>query len=80
VSVRVLYFAACREPAGTSSEELDVGGRTVDDVVRALVEKHPGLAKIAPRCRVAVNQSFARGDDVVPDGAELALVPPVAGG
>jgi MoaE-MoaD fusion protein len=78
--VRILYFAACREPAGTSSEELDVGGRRVDDVVRAIVEKHPGLSKIAPRCRVAVNQSFARGDDVVPDGAEVALVPPVAGG
>lgn len=78
--VRVLYFAACREPAGTSSEELDVGGHTVDEVVRVIVEKHPGLAKIAPRCRVAVNQGFAKGSDMVPDGAELALVPPVAGG
>jgi molybdopterin converting factor subunit 1 len=80
VSVRVLYFAACREPAGTSSEQLDVGGRSVDDVVRAIVALHPALAPLVPRCRVAVNQTFAKGHDVVPDGAELALVPPVAGG
>lgn len=78
--VRVLYFAACREKTGLSLEELDVGGRTVDEIVRAVALRHPSLAPLLPRCRVAVNQSFATLHDVVPEGAELALVPPVAGG
>ena len=72
--------AVCRERAGTTSEELDVGGRTVDEAVGIIALRHPGLAPLVPRCRVAVNQAFAKGGDLVPDGAELALVPPVAGG
>jgi molybdopterin synthase catalytic subunit len=78
--VHVLYFAACREAAGLAREDLDVGGLTVDDTVRAIALRHPTLAPLLTRCRVAVNQAFAVGDDVVPDGAEVALVPPVAGG
>lgn len=78
--VRVLYFASCREQAGLALEELELGGGTVDDAVRAIALRHPALALLVPRCRVAVNQAFALGGDIVPDGAELALVPPVAGG
>jgi molybdopterin synthase catalytic subunit len=77
--VRVLYFAACRERTGISTEEVDAAG-TVADVVAAVVARHPALAAVAPRCRVAVNQAFAQSSDRVPDGAELALIPPVAGG
>lgn len=78
--VRVLFFAACRERTGVSADELDVGGRSVSESVRAIVAKYPSLSAIAPRCRVAVNQTFVEASDVVPDGAELVLVPPVAGG
>ena len=77
--VRVLYFAACREPAGVDAEDLDVRG-TVTDVTRAVRARHPALADILARCRVAVNQSFAQPNDLVPDGAEVAFIPPVAGG
>lgn len=78
--VRVLYFASCRERAGVSLEDLDVGGRTVEEAVRAIALRHPLLAPLVPRCRVAVNQAFVSSSDLVPDGAELVLVPPVAGG
>jgi molybdopterin synthase catalytic subunit len=78
--VRVLYFAAARDRAGTSSEDLDVGGRTVGEIVLELVARHPRLADVARQARVAVNQRFAHVEERVPDGAELALIPPVAGG
>src|SRR5690606_20504216 len=35
---------------------------------------------VLPQCRVAVDQAFVDEDAIVPDGAELALIPPVAGG
>lgn len=78
--VHVLYFAAAREAAGASRETLAAVPATVADLRRALIEAHPGLARILPRCRIAVDQDFA--DDATPlrDGAEVALVPPVAGG
>ena len=77
--VTVLYFAACRERTGVSSERVDVDG-TVDDVIAAVRALHPALGDVLPRCRVAVNQAFAQATDRVPAGAEVALIPPVAGG
>jgi molybdopterin synthase catalytic subunit len=76
----VLYFAAARERSGTAREELKLSGRTVREVVEELVARHPGLGPLVPHLRVAVNQAFAGPNDPVPAGAELALIPPVAGG
>jgi molybdopterin synthase catalytic subunit len=78
--VKVLYFAACRERAGTGEESLELAGKTVDEAVAAIVARHPDLEPIVGHCRVAVNQAFVKGTDEVPAGAELALIPPVAGG
>ncbi|HEY4219936.1 MAG TPA: molybdopterin converting factor subunit 1 [Myxococcota bacterium] len=82
MAIRVLYFAACRERTGVAAEDLELGdlGSTVADVVAAVIARHPALGTVAAQCRVAVNQAFARASDPVPDGAELALIPPVAGG
>lgn len=78
--VTVLYFAAARERAGTERDALDLGGRTVRAALDEIVARHPDLEPLRDRLRVAVDQAFARPDDVVPDGAEIALIPPVAGG
>lgn len=78
--VKVLYFAAARERAGTSAETLDLAGRTVAEALRELCRLHPDLEPLLPRCRVALDQAFVGEDTPIPDGAELALIPPVAGG
>jgi MoaE-MoaD fusion protein len=82
VPYSVLYFAAARERAGLSQEA--VATVAAPATVRALLEflgqRHPELVPLFPHLRVAVNQSFAQLDDALPDGAEVALIPPVAGG
>lgn len=79
--LRVLYFAAARERAGCAEETLELAGApAVRDVLAELIRRHPALERLAPHLRVAVNQGFAGMDEPVPDGAELALIPPVAGG
>lgn len=81
VRVRILYFAAARERAGCSQETLELPGTaSVREVLAELTHLHPGLERLVPHLRVAVSQGFARLDDLVPDGAEVALIPPVAGG
>ncbi|MBM4379736.1 MAG: molybdenum cofactor biosynthesis protein MoaE, partial [Deltaproteobacteria bacterium] len=45
-----------------------------------LTAAHPGLGPLLPHLRVAVNQAFVSAGDPVPDGAEVALIPPVSGG
>ena len=80
VSVTVLYFAVAREAAGTDSEALSGAPSTVGALRALLAERHPELARVLPRCRLAVNQEFAGDGDPVPEGAEVAVIPPVSGG
>jgi MoaE-MoaD fusion protein len=80
VPVTVLYFAVAREASGMESESLDAWPSTVGEFRGALAARHPALARVLPRCRLAVNQEFAQDGDPVPDGAEVAVIPPVSGG
>jgi len=80
--ITVLYFAAARERAGTAREVVEIAGAppTVADALVRLSGLHPGLEKLLPHLRVAVDQEFAGPEAPLRDGAELALIPPVAGG
>lgn len=78
--VRVLYFAALRERLGVGEEELELpADADVAMLLAALRDRHEVLRGLKG-FRVAVNQRFSKEADAVPDGAEVALIPPVAGG
>ncbi len=76
--VTVLYFASLRDAAGVASEAVDATGdlRALYDQLRA---RH-GFALPQERLRVAVDGAFARWDDAVHPGSEVAFIPPVSGG
>jgi molybdopterin synthase catalytic subunit len=81
MAVRVLFFAAARDAAGAARAELaEPGFPSVAALRAALVARHPGLARVLPRCRIALDQELADEAAPVPDGAEAAVIPPVAGG
>ncbi len=78
MTMRVRYFAAAAEAAGTDSE--DRGERSLEQLRAAVISDHPALADILPRCAVMVDG--VRSDDDVPlDDAQLIdVLPPFAGG
>lgn len=79
--VTILYFAAARERAGVAWEALELAdGATAAQALAAACERHPALAAIAGRLRVAVDQDFAAPERKLREGSELALIPPVSGG
>jgi molybdopterin synthase catalytic subunit len=81
VHLRVLYFAVFRERIGRDEESLELpAGATVGDAIAALSQRHAAIAQLRGKFRVAVDQDFADDAHVLADGAELALIPPVAGG
>jgi molybdopterin synthase catalytic subunit len=80
MAIEVLYFAGARDAAGTARETLARPPGTVGELRRALTAARPGLARVLPRCRIAVDQDFADDAAALRDGAEVAIVPPVAGG
>ncbi len=83
MNVRVLYFARLRERFGCAEEQVVLDGATVRDLV-ALLQARGGVwaeELAAGRAfRVAVNQDIVTPDATVPDGAEVAIFPPVTGG
>jgi molybdopterin synthase catalytic subunit len=80
VAVTVLFFAIARESAGTGEVSLPEAPASVSALRALLAARYPGLARVLPRCRLAVNQEFASDGDAIPEGAEVAVIPPVSGG
>ena len=76
--VTVLYFASLRDAAGVASEGVEAEG-TLRVLYESLRSRH-GFALPQERLRVAVDGAFARWDDDVREGSEVAFIPPVSGG
>jgi molybdopterin synthase catalytic subunit len=81
VKIHVLYFAVFRERLGRDEEDIEIAdGATVATAIDVLGAAHADIAKLRGRFRVAVNHDFAEENQVLRDGDEVALIPPVAGG
>lgn len=81
IRVRVRLFAIQREQVGTRSVDLELaGGSTIEDAWAALVARFPVLAPGRSSVRFARNGAYAAPTDVLADGDELAVIPPVSGG
>lgn len=79
--VKVLLFGAAADRAGTRQTELPAGeGTTLADLWPVLADRHPGLAPMRDTLAFAVNGEYARAEDRVSPGDEVAVLPPVSGG
>jgi molybdopterin converting factor subunit 1 len=79
--VTVLLFAGLRDVAGVAelSETLP-DGVTLRDAWQALVGRHPALEPYGAVVSCARNAEYARMDEPLADGDEIAFLPPVSGG
>ncbi|PKO63988.1 MAG: molybdopterin converting factor subunit 1 [Betaproteobacteria bacterium HGW-Betaproteobacteria-17] len=83
MSLRILYFAHLRERFGVAEETLDFAGATAADLLATLQARGGVWAEelAAGRAfRIAVDQDIVALDAALPDGAEVAIFPPVTGG
>lgn len=83
--MRVLYFAWIRSTIGRAEEDVSLPAGISDvagliDWLRTLSPAHAEALANSELVRVAVNQDYARPDDPVRPGDEVALFPPVTGG
>lgn len=79
IQVKALLFASYADAFGSAELSLLlIAGSTVGDAVAAVRAKSP--AAIPARPLVALNERYASYDDVLTQGDEVALIPPVAGG
>ncbi len=80
-TIEVRFFARYAELVGVERLALPFDGPvTVRDLLTRIRSTVPGAEVIPPRPLCALNAVQARGDEIVHEGDELAILPPVAGG
>lgn len=82
MNIQVRYFGGSRELTGTPSETITLAAASVHgtDLRHDLGARHPSLAPLLSRMRLAVNGEFVDDDVALSDGDEVDVLPPVAGG
>lgn len=76
MSITVRFFASIRERLGKEQDTIDSKGITC----AADVWKRSAHMPLPDNTLVAVNMEYARPDQPVRDGDEVAFFPPVTGG
>jgi molybdopterin converting factor subunit 1 len=81
MKVKILLFASFRETVGASEGTLNVKPNAkLSDVWQTLIEEHPRLAPHSGTAAFAINGTYAKPDERVSEGDEIAFLPPVSGG
>lgn len=81
MNVRVLFFSVLQDATGLSETSMEVSaGATVSSLLVHLYERWPSLKPWDSHLLIAVDQTYAKRDTVLPEHAEVAIMPPVQGG
>lgn len=78
--IKVLAFGIAKDIFEHAFAEIDVeADLTVSDLKATVEEKYPKLA-LLKSYMVAVNDEYAKDDQVLNSTDEIAIIPPVSGG
>lgn len=83
MKIRVLFFSILRDLVGANElEELLPAGREwrVEDLLERLYAEHEGLRDWDGKILVALDMEYVDRHQVLSDGQEIAIMPPVQGG
>ena len=81
VTVRVLFFGAARDVAKQNEVVLKLQrGLKANEAFAKIVASYPGLERFGRSLLLAINQEYAPEHQVIREGDELAVFPPVSGG
>jgi molybdopterin converting factor subunit 1 len=79
MEVTVRLFATYREAVGSAELRWEIAeGATVGDLWCELQDAYPNLPQVRPAA--AINAEYARLDETLQAGDEVAFLPPVSGG
>ncbi len=81
--IQLRYFASIREDLGLASEAFETQATHAGDLLAELRARGGAYAQALAEgrpVRVAINQTMARADTPLAEGAEVGLFPPVTGG
>jgi molybdopterin synthase catalytic subunit len=81
IAVKVLFFGAARDAVGQNVIDLTLSSpANAASAFEQLLATYPDLRRFGRSLFLAVNQEYASPDQLIGQGDELALFPPVSGG
>lgn len=81
MQVHVLLFGALKDLLARESETIELPEQaTVEQLLHRYVRNAPQIEKFAGSLAIAVNREYASSTQILRDGDEVALLPPVSGG
>ena len=79
--VKVLFFATLRDRAGRRNLEMELqDGMNIGSFKEKISKDIPALQPSMDSLLVAINREYAFDETIIPEGAEIAMFPPVSGG
>jgi molybdopterin synthase catalytic subunit len=79
--IQVLFFASLREKVGARQTSVEIPDRSNVKQLKELLKRvYPLLDISIDTSLISINRVYAFDEDVIPDGAEIAVFPPVSGG
>jgi MoaE-MoaD fusion protein len=80
-NITISFFATLKEKTGQTKFDLEISDLiTVRELKKRLGEVFPDINQMMDHILVAVNQEFGFDEEIIPEGAEIAMFPPVSGG
>jgi sulfur-carrier protein len=81
ITITVKLFAAYQEAYGAPELILEVPAQTtVCAILEKLISEHPELNQWRNLTRFGVNLQFVEPENILQNGDEVVLIPPVSGG
>lgn len=81
MQIRVLFFGVLKDLVGRQSETVELpAGARVDDLLSRYIRHFTRIQEMLPSLALSVNQVYSHSDQLLHDGDEVALLPPVSGG
>ena len=81
MQVHILPFGVLKDWLGSSASVIELHeGATVGDLLARIAGRHPGPAAALRGIAVSVNAEYALAAQVLREGDEVGLLPPVSGG
>ena len=79
MELEVRYFGLVKERTSIDKEAFNVDpSETVTGLIMILRQKYPSISGI--NYQVALNNKLVESEVVIPEGSEVSLMPPFAGG
>ena len=81
MKVKVKLFAGLREKMRTRELELELPDNVrLSYLMDRLRKEYEPIRKFKSSLAVSINMEYAKGNEFLKDGDEVALIPPVSGG